>query len=154
MRGFKIAHAKLGNELWEARMRVAGLVAERSKVERRVPVAQALDGKGVVKLTPERKHLSNILKMVAYQIESDLLDRIRPHYARVEEEGRTLIQTALQSAAAIEPRGDELWVTLAPLSSCHRSKAIALLCESLNRTETCFPGSRLRMRYRVAPAPS
>ncbi|MBI3843824.1 MAG: hypothetical protein HY292_04205 [Planctomycetes bacterium] len=153
MRGFKIAHATVAKELWEARMQVAGLVAERSKLERRVTLAEALEGEAMVKLAPERKHLTNILKMVAYQIESDLVGRVRPHYARAEDEGRTLIQTALQSTAAIEPRGDELWVTLAPLSSLHRSKAIEALCQSLNQTETCFPGSRLRMRYRVAPAP-
>jgi hypothetical protein len=154
MRGFKIAHAKLGKELWEARMHVAGLVAERAKLESRVPVAQANDGEPVVKLAPERKHLTNILKMVAYQIESDLVSRIRPHYARVDQEGRTLIQTALQSAAAIEPTESELHVTLAPLSSRHRSRAVAALCESLNATMTLFPGTRLRMKFAVALPPS
>ena len=44
--------------------------------------------------------------MVAYQIESDLLELIRPHYKRVDEEGRTLIQTILYDAADIEPTQD------------------------------------------------
>jgi hypothetical protein len=153
MRGFKIAHGKLGKELWNARMRAAELFAQRSQLERRVPVEKALDGKAVVKLAPERKHLTNVLKMVAYQIESDLLNNIRPHYARVEQEGRTLIQTALQSTAAIEPKDGELRVTLAPLSSPHRSRAINVLCESLNATETRFPGTRLRMIFGVAQPP-
>ena len=153
MRGFKIAHGKLGKELWNARMRAAELFAQRSQLERRVPVEKALDGKAVVKLAPERKHLTNVLKMVAYQIESDLLNSIRPHYARVEQEGRTLIQTALQSTAAIEPKDGELRVTLAPLSSPHRSRAINVLCESLNAAETRFPGTRLRMIFGVAQPP-
>ena len=63
-----------------------------------------LKGQEVIKLATERKHLTNILKMVAYQIESDLLNQLRPHYARVEDEGRTLIQSALQSRATIEHR--------------------------------------------------
>ncbi len=153
MRGFKIAHAKLGKDYWGARMKEAELFAQRSKLERRVPVAEALDGQSVVKLAPERKHLTNILKMVAYQIESDLVERIRPDYARVEQEGRTLIQTALQSTAAIEPTERELRVTLAPLSAPHRSRVIEALCKSLNETETCFPGARLRMTYGVALPP-
>jgi hypothetical protein len=74
--------------------------------------------------------------MVAYQIESELAGQIRPHYAGAENEGRTLIQTALQSAAAIEPIENELLVTLKPLSSPHRSKALAALCEILNQTNT------------------
>lgn len=102
-----------------------------------------------MKLSTERKHLTNVLKLIAYQIESDLVNLIRPHYARTDDEGRTLIQTALQCAAALEPCATELRVTLCPLSSAHRSHAVAALCETLNRSGTCFPGTRLRMHFAV-----
>jgi transposase len=150
MRGFKIAHGKLGKQLRTAREQIAKLVAERAALQRRVPIAEALKGEEVLKLATERKHLTNILKMVAFQIESDLLNLLRSHYARIDDEGRTLIQTALQSAASIEPTDDQLRVTLAPLSSPHRSKAVAALCEILNKTETCFPGTKLRLHFGVA----
>jgi hypothetical protein len=88
--------------------------------------------------------------MVAYQAESELTRAVAPHYSRVEEEGRTLIQTALASAADIAVTPTELVVTLAPLSSPHRSRAIAAICERLNATATVFPGTRLRLRYAVA----
>lgn len=153
MRGFKIAHGKLGKQIRATRTRVAELKATRAALQRRVPVAEALKGQKVIKLSTERKHLTNILKMVAYQIESDLLNQLRPYYARVEDEGRTLIQTALQSAASIRPIDEELHVTLSPLSSPHRSKAIAALCDALNKTQTCFPATKLRIRYAVAGYP-
>ena len=35
----------------------------------------------------ERKHLTSLLKMVAYQAESDLVRQIAPHNARAEDEG-------------------------------------------------------------------
>ena len=70
-----------------------------------------------------------------------------------EDEGRTLIQTILQSTATLEPTDQELRVTLSPLSSPHRSQAVAALCENLNTTETCFPGTDLRMRFAVAGYP-
>ena len=153
MRGFKIAYGKLGKQIRAARSRVLKLQAKRAALQKRVPVTEAVKGQEVIKLATERKHLTNILKMVAYQIESDLLNLLRPHYARVEDEGRTLIQTALQSRASIEPTDDELHVTLSPLSSPHRSKAVAALCEVLNKTHTRFPGSKLRMHYKVAGRP-
>jgi len=34
----------------------------------------------VIKLAVERKHLTNLLKMVAYQAEGDLLRILAPHY--------------------------------------------------------------------------
>ena len=148
MRGFKIAQGKLGQKLRAALQRVMRLKTRRDKVPRRVPV-QALTPDPVVKLAPELKHLTNLVKMVAYQAESELLRILAPHYRRVADEGRTLIQSALVNAADLEVTAHELRVTLVPQSSAHRTRAIAALCEELNARETLFPGSRLRLRYAI-----
>lgn len=148
MRGFKIAHGKLGRKIWNVFQRLTALKAKREKIPRRVPV-QSLCAEPVVKLAPERKHLTNLLKMVAYQAESDLFRAVIPHYRRAQDEGRTLIQSALASAADLDVTQDELRVTLAPLSSPHRTRAIAALCQELNRTNTVFPGCSLRLRYAI-----
>ncbi|MBM3668264.1 MAG: helix-turn-helix domain-containing protein [Actinobacteria bacterium] len=148
MRGFKIANARLAKPLVVALQRYTNLEARRARVPRRVPVEKVVEG-DVVKLDTERKHLSNVLKMVAYQVESDLLRQIAPHYARVDDEGRTLLQTAFAGAADIAVDAGELRITLAPLSSPHRTRVIATLCDELNRTATLFPGTNLRLRYAV-----
>jgi len=152
MRGFKIAQGKLGTTIWSAMKRVTTLEIKRAAMPKRVPVQEAV-AEEIVKLAPERKHLTNLLKMVAYQAESDLVRLVAPHYRRVEEEGRALIQAALASAADIEVRDGELRVSVVPLSSAHRTRALAALCEELNRSETTFPGSRLRLRYALREAP-
>ncbi|MBI5528503.1 MAG: helix-turn-helix domain-containing protein [Deltaproteobacteria bacterium] len=148
IRGFKIAHGKIGREIREAAKKVTTLRARRDRAPRRVPVADVVGGE-VVKLAPEKKLLTNIFKMVAYQAESDLCRMVVPHYRRAEDEGRTLIQTALASSADIEVTDTELRVTIAPQSSAHRTKAIAALCEELNLANTVFPGTKLRLRYTV-----
>lgn len=148
MRGFKIAYGKLGQKIWTAWQRVLQLEQRRAAVPRRVPVQETLD-QPVVKLAPERKHLTNLIKMVAYQAESDLLRLVAPHYRRADEEGRTLIQAALASAADLNVTQRELRVTLAPQSSPHRTRAIAALCEELNQSNALFPGSCLRLTYAI-----
>jgi hypothetical protein len=148
MRGFKIAHGKLGQKIWNAWQRVLQLEKRRAAVPRRVPV-QAITEESVVKLAPERKHLTNLVKMVAYQAESELFRLVAPHYRRAKDEGRTLIQSALASAADLEVTQTQLRVTLLPQSSLHRTRAIAALCEELNQTNTIFPGSQLRLQYAV-----
>jgi transposase len=148
MRGFKIAKGKLGLKILSAMQSVMQLEARRAKLPRRVPV-QAVSEEPVVKLAPERKHLTNIIKMVAYQAEGDLVRIVGPHYRRVNDEGRTLIQSALASAADIEVTEQELRVTLAPMSSAHKTRAIAALCQELNHCETLFPGATLRLRYGI-----
>jgi hypothetical protein len=107
----------------------------------------------VVKLATERKHLTDIIKMVAYQAESDLLAWLRPHYARADQEGRTLLHELFAAAGDIRVGANELSVTLAPLSSPHRTYAAQALCEMLYQTATTFPGSRLRMRFAMRPPP-
>jgi hypothetical protein len=148
MRGFKIAQGKLGQRICSAWQRVEQLEKRRAAVPRRVPVG-SLTEEPVVKLAPERKHLTNVIKIVAYQAESDLLRLVAPYYRRVGDEGRTLIQAALTSAADLEVTERELRLVLAPQSSPHRTRAIAALCEELNRTNTCFPGSQLRLHFAI-----
>jgi len=151
MRGFKTTHGKLGQQIWRAWQRIEQLEKRRAATPRRVPV-QTVRDEPVVKLAPERKHLTNLIKMVAYQAESDLLRLVAPHYRRASQEGRTLLQSALASAADLQVTETELWVTLAPQSSPHRTRAIAALCQELNQTNTPFPGSRLRLHYAIREA--
>lgn len=153
MRGFKIANAPLGREILEVMNRIAALEKRRTKVPARVPVKQATKA-DVVKLRVERKHLTDILKMVAYQIEGDLLRLLTPHYKRHEDEGRTLIQNALSTAGDIEITDNVLRLALEPLSSPHRTQALVALCEQLNDTKTKFPGSNLRLHFEVKPQPT
>jgi len=152
MRGFKIAHGALGKKLRAARTRLATLLAQRRelppRLELRDPSAPAL-----VKLATERKHLTDLIKMVAYQAESDLLALLRPHYARAEQEGRTLLHEILGAAGDIRVSDTELRITLAPLSAPHRTRAAQALCDILDQTATIFPGSHLRMRFAARPPP-
>jgi transposase len=152
MRGFKIAHGRLGKQLRTARARVARLFEQRRDVVKRVEVRD-LNERALVKLATERKHLTDIIKMVAYQAESDLVTLLRPHYARVDHEGRTLLHELFAAAGDIRVSDRDLHITLAPLSSPHRTHAAQALCEMLDQTATIFPGSRLRIRFSVRPPP-
>jgi hypothetical protein len=152
IRGFKIAHGMIGRALRQALERVATLEGRRARIPTHVPVQQVVSG-NVVKLAPERQHLVSLLKMVAHQAESDLVRLVAPHYSRVEDEGRTLVQNALAASADIEVDDTQLRVRLTPLSSPHRTAAIAALCDVLNAAPAAFPGTRLRLRFSVGAPP-
>ena len=152
MRGFKIANAPQGHQLVIAVQRYIALKAKRAAIPRRVPVDKVVDGQ-VVKLAAERKHLTDLLKMVAYQAESDLVRLIAPHYARSDDEGRTLVQNILASPADLDVVDGELRVAVHPLSSEHRTRALVALCASLDARRLVFPGTTLRVRYSVTDQP-
>lgn len=149
MRGFKIANADMARKFRDAADRCRALERRRAAVPKRLPVGKVVKGP-VIKLAAERKLLTNIFKMIAFQTESELVGGITPHYRRAEDEGRTLIQSILAAPADIFVSSRGLRILVAPLSSPHRTRALAALCESLNRISVCFPGTRLRLRYGVA----
>jgi len=153
MRGFKIAHSAVSRKIEGLQMQEIDLKALYQKTPEKVPLKDTLGDEVVYRLKREKKHLTDLLKMVAYQVETDLLELIRAAYARVNDEGRTLIQCALKSSGGLEVTEKELRITLHPLSSPHRSKVIRTLCEKLNATRTIFPGSTLRLVYDVKKEP-
>src|SRR5262249_27178554 len=144
------ANARLGKQLRKARTLLTRLLEQRRDTPKRVEVRE-LSEQAVVKLATERKHLTDIIKMVAYQAESELIGQLRPHYARIDQEGRTLLHELFATVGDIRVFKSELEITLAPLSSPHRTLAAQALCDTLNKPATVFPGSRLRMRFAVQP---
>jgi transposase len=152
MRGFKIAHGKLGQQLRAARDRLRNLLAQRRSLPARVEIRD-LGEESLVRLATERKHLTDLTKMLAYQAESDLLNLLQPHYPRAEQEGRTLLHELLAACGDIHVTDQELQITLAPLSSPHRTRAAQALCTLLDQTATAFPGTPLRLRFAVCPPP-
>jgi transposase len=148
MRGFKIAHAKLRGQLQKAEAEVERLLRQRKKVLPRIP---ASDRKT---LKTEKKLIADTIKMAAYQVETQLLGMLQGHYARADEEGRTLLHAALQSPARLEVADGELRVTIVPQSSPHRTAALSALCQQLDALAVRFPGTDLRVRLAVqAPEP-
>ena len=152
-----LAGAKLPTEMIET-LAVAEAEAEARKAARdalpqRVTISELSDEERTVGLPALRKRLSDGLKMLAYQLESDLVRVVAPHYARVLDEGRTLIAAAFQSTGDLEVTDTELRITLAPQSSPHRTRAIAAMCRELDATETQFPGTELLVRYAIRDEP-
>jgi hypothetical protein len=145
MRGFKIAHAELREQLQAAEARVSWLEEKLARLPKRIPASE------LKVLKKEKRYVVDAIKMTAYQIETELLEMLREHYARTEDEGRTFLQAAFQSCGRLEVGANELRVTLAAQSSPHRSRALAALCEKLNALDTRFPGTNLRLHLAVEP---
>ena len=143
MRGFKIAHAALREQLRAAEAKAQRLLKQRKKIPGRIP---AVDRQT---LKTEHKLIADTIKMVAYRVETQLLGMLQDHYARADEEGRTLLSAAFQSPAKLEVAEDELRVIIAAQSSPHRTAALAAVCKQLDALAVPFPGTHLRLRLAV-----
>jgi len=145
MRGFKIAHAKLRRQLQKAEAQIQRLLERRAKMPARIEASD------LMMLKTEKKLIADSIKMAAYQVETELLGMLQDHYARADEEGRTLLHAAFQSPARVQLADGELRVTIDPQSSPHRTAALTALCAQLDARPIFFPGTPLRLRLAVQP---
>jgi transposase len=97
----------------------------------------------------ERKRVHDAVRMATYNAESSLVRLLAPHYARAEDEARSLLREALRSPADLALVGDELHVRVNALSAPRRSRALAALCRDLDETATVYPGTGYVLRYSV-----
>jgi hypothetical protein len=100
-----------------------------------------------VRIDVERKRIMDAIRMATYNAESSLARLLAPHYARAEDEARSLLREAFKTSADLEVRGGALHVRIEPLSAPRHTRAIAALCEELNATETVYPGTNLKLVY-------
>lgn len=125
------------------------LKERRDVLPKRVPLDQILDPKQVIQLERERKLLADAFKMIAYRAESQMARWVEPVFKRHEEEARKFLQSVFRATADLIPdeRRGTLTVRFHGLSSPRATRTLCALCETVNATPTCYPGTNLRLRF-------
>ena len=126
--------------------------AQVSAIPARVPWNTTDKGRGAVQPRIEVRRLMHVFRIAAHRAESALLELLRPHFPDWRHEGRTLIRAILQSSGHLRVTDTELHVTIEPLASPYKTRALAALCEELTRFDSIFPGTNLKMVFRVQQA--
>ncbi len=149
MRGFKISQGKLGQAIRELRKQCLEVKTSYDSLPERVAIKEVLDEKEIVALERERKVLTDQFKMLAYRAETELVDLLRPYFARCGEEGRKFLKSVFQLPADLIPDEDEqrLLVRLYSLPSQRENRALRALCKIVNAEEICYPGTRFRLVF-------
>jgi hypothetical protein len=92
----------------------------------------------------------NIIKMICYRAETALAEIIAPHFYKEKNERRMLIKQLFNTPADIisNEKEQSLTIKICSLSVPRYNQAINELCETLNQTETIFPGTELKMIFK------
>jgi hypothetical protein len=149
MRGFKIANGALSQEIRQVTEKLDRMKQRYDSIPAMIPISETLKGDKLRQIRVETRRLIHCFRIAAFRAESALRELLRPHYRRWRQDGRTIIQSMLQSSGDLEVQAGTLRVILAPQSAPHRSRALGLLCEELNALGTRFPGSDLLLKFSV-----
>lgn len=152
MRGFKIAHGKLAEQIRRLRAGCQELEDEIRALPNRVPVGELYDGQPVVRLEQERKLITDAIKMVAYRAETQLANLVGPLLPYRGDEARSFLTKVFQLPADLlpEPETGRLVVRLYGMANPRSNRALAALCDAINQLEARLPGTDLRLALQTA----
>jgi len=131
----------------DAQAEIERLAQAAKAIPARIPLGLARPQ--AVRMAPERKRIHDAIRMATYNAESALARLLAPHYARADDEARSLLREAFGAPADLEVVDNKLHVRLDPLSAPRRTAAIAGLCQELTATKTIYPGTELTLVYSV-----
>jgi hypothetical protein len=130
--------------------RLEELKAQRKKTPRHLTLKELPPAEQFPRLRAGRKHFVDTIKLIAYRAETALVGTVRETLAR-SDDGRALVRELMRTTADLHPSLEQktLTVCLHPLPSRLQDQAVRHLAEELTATETVFPGTDLRLVFKL-----
>ena len=128
-----------------------GLLRQRRKqTPRQIPVQLLPKADRFARLRTERKYFLDTIKMIAYRAETSMAATVRERLKRTDD-ARALLRQIYDTEADLTPdrEAKTLIVHLHHLTQAAHDVAVRYLCEELTATETTFPGTNLRLVYKL-----
>jgi hypothetical protein len=130
------------------------LKAQRKKTPRHLTLKELPPAEQFPRLRAGRKHFVDTVKLIAYRAETALAGTVREALARTDD-ARALVRELMRTTADLHPNLEQktLTVCLHPLPSRLQNEAARHLAEQLTATETVFPGTDLRLAFKLNGPP-
>lgn len=140
-----------------ARLQTAAteLKAQRKATKKHITYGELPEAARFDRLSTQSKHLLDTIKMIAYRAETAMVQIIHPKMAR-RDDARSLLRAIYNTEVDILPdqQTKTLTIQLHPLANQSSDEAVRHLCDELNATEALFPGTELRLIYKLVAAQS
>ena len=129
---------------------LCALKETRKGILKRIPMGQLKPEERFSKLVDDKKQIMDTVKMIAYRAETSMAEIIKPMMSR-KDDARSLLQKVFAAEADILPDEKEktLTVALHNLTNDSSDKVIHELCKVLNESGTIYPGTNLKLIYKL-----
>jgi hypothetical protein len=126
------------------------LQQQRKQTPRHIPVKDLPEPDRFTQLRTERKYFLDTIKMIAYRAETSMAATLREELKRTDD-ARALLRQIYSTEVDLIPdlKAKTLTVRLHHLTQATHDHAVRYLCEELTATATIFPGSDLRLVYKL-----
>ena len=142
--------AALQAEVGALARQVAHSKAQRRATEHYIDVEDLPDKDQFRPLQPHSKHFVDTIKMIAYRAETAMAHLVSEAHSK-HDEARSLLRAIYRTDVDLLPDEQQgtLTVRLHHLATHCADHVLQHLCDDLNATETRFPGTNLRLVYKL-----
>jgi hypothetical protein len=150
VRQYERQQGQLEENLEQIERSLEDLKKLRKATPQHIPVHDLPPEDRFTRLRTERKQFLDTIKMIAYRAETAMAATVREKLARWDD-ARAVLRQIYQTEADLIPdlKAQTLTVRLHHLTQAAHDAALRSLCEELNATETIFPGTELRLVYKL-----
>ena len=143
---------KITEDIERIEQEIERLLKQRSGTPYKISIGQMPEYKRYNMLNQESRRVQNIIKIICYRAETALAALLSPHYKRTEDEIRMLVKAIINTPIDMEVdnENEELKITLYPLANQRCNQAVSKICQTVNQTNTIYPGTNLRINYKIA----
>ena len=152
---------KVTEDIERIEQEIERILKQRSEIQYKISVGQMPESKRYNMLNQESRRVQNIIKIICYRAETALAALLSPHYKRTEDEiprtsytvqVRMLVKAIINTPIDMEvdSENEELKITLYPLANQRSKQAVNKICQTINQTNTIYPGTNLRLIYKIA----
>jgi hypothetical protein len=142
--------AQLQEQLEYLGQQIEQLQQQRKQTPHHVTLAELPETERFRRLLPERKQFLDTIKLISYRAETSMASVLRETMTR-SDDTRALLRQIYNTEADLFPDAGSktLTVCLHHLTQAVHDQALRHLCAELNATETTFPGTELRLIYKI-----
>ena len=141
---------ELREEIESLEEELADLKTRRKQTDRHIALGKLPEPDRFAKLAPTRKQFIDTIRMIAYRAETAMAIALRDVLAR-SDDARPLLREIFTSDADLIPNQEEktLTVRLHHLTNSMSDQAARFLAQRLNEAEVEYPGTDLRLVYKL-----
>ncbi len=128
------------------------ILEKRSQIPSQMTIKDMPDNIKYNKLNIESKRFQNIIKMICYRAETSCANLLSANFNKSINEKRAVVKSIINSTADIVPdyKNNQLNINIYSQASPRMNRTIENIIETVNATETKYPGTNLMLNFKIA----
>jgi transposase len=137
---------KLDERIEEKKIELEKLRLEKERVPEKVSINEIIEAKDIVRLNSDKKKFFDLMKVLSYNVQQDVVDAIRPIYKN-ERDVNMFVRQLFDRDGAVEMGMDKILITFRPYRSKKKNDVLNFLIEKINAMEIRHPLINLKIVF-------